>query len=239
VADIVLLQDSAKVLLDVLDKGQRIVNGLLDVLRLYLTQMLYLTIMIVALRTIAGGFPYISKQGTVIAVLTISLPAVGLSLWASPGILPSKSLRGLLLRFFIPAALTIAAAGSAVYLIFEQRSGTMAYAQLGVIYALVGMGLMLVLFLKPPGRLFAGGAPVSGDWRFVVAVLILLALFLLVAPLRLTEEFLGLEPLQQASDYVIIGAAVLAWAVSLRVIWWIMSLIERLRRSPEVLEGAS
>ena len=74
VADIVLLKDSAKVLLDILDKGQRIVNGLLDVLKLYLTQMLYLTIMIIALRVLVGGFPDISKQGTVIAVVTISLP---------------------------------------------------------------------------------------------------------------------------------------------------------------------
>ncbi len=87
VADIVLLKDSAEVLLDVLDKGQRIVNGLLDVLKLYLTQMIYLTLMIVAIRVLAGGFPYTSKQGTVIAVLTLSLPAIVLSLWASPGTL--------------------------------------------------------------------------------------------------------------------------------------------------------
>jgi magnesium-transporting ATPase (P-type) len=239
VADIVLLKDSAKVLLDVLDKGQRIVNGLLDVLRLYLTQMLYLTILIIALRILISGFPYTSKQGTVIAVVTISLPAIGLSLWASSGILPTRDIRGLMLRFVLPAAITISAAASAVYLIFQQRSGTMAYAQLGVIYALVGTGLMLVLFLKPPGRLFAGGAPVSGDWRFVVAILILLALSLLVAPLPITEQLLGLDRLQQASDYAIVGAVVLVWAVVLRAIWWIMSIVERIRRSPEILEDAS
>jgi magnesium-transporting ATPase (P-type) len=239
VADIVLLKDSAKVLLDVLDKGQRIVNGLLDVLRLYLTQMLYLTIMIIALRVLVGGFPYTSKQGTVIAVATLSLPAIGLSLWASPGLLPTKDLRKLLLRFVAPAAITISAAVSTVYVIFQQRSGTMSYAQLGVIYALVGMGLTLVLFLKPPGRLFAGGAPVSGDWRFVAVVLVLLALFLLLAPLPITEQLLGLDKLQQSSDYAIVGAVVLVWAVVLRVIWWIMSIVEKIRHSPEALEGAS
>ena len=118
----------------------------LDVLRLYLTQMLYLTIMIFALRVLIGGFPYTSKQGTVIAVVTLSLPANGLSLWASPGILPTRDLRRLMLRFVLPAAITISAAASAVYLIFQQRSGTTAYAQLGVIYALVGTGLMWCSF---------------------------------------------------------------------------------------------
>jgi len=231
VADIVLLKDSAKVLLDILDKGQRIVNGLLDVLRLYLTQMLYLMTLIIVLRVAVGGFPYLSKQGTIIAVVTLSLPAVALSLWASPGILPTKDLGRLLLRFAIPAAITISVAGSAVYLVFQERSGSMAYAQLGLIYALVGMGLMLVIFLKPPGRLFAGGAPVSGDWRFVGVVLVLIALFLLVAPLSLTEQFLGLETLEKASDYAIVGATVLGWAVVLRAIWWILSLIEKARRS--------
>jgi len=237
VADIVLLKDSAKVLLDVLNKGQRIVNGLLDVLRLYLTQMLYLMTLIIVLRVAVGGFPYISKQGTIIAVITLSLPGVALSLWASPGILPTKDLRWLLLRFAIPAAITISAAGAAVYLVFQERSGSMAYAQLGLIYALVGMGLMLVIFLKPPGRLFAGGAPVSGDWRFVVVVLVLLALFLLVAPLSLTEQFLGLETLEEAADYAIVGATVVGWAVALRTIWWILSLIGKTRRSHQASQG--
>jgi magnesium-transporting ATPase (P-type) len=236
VADIVLLKDSAKVLLDVLNKGQRIVNGLLDVLRLYVTQMLYLTTLIIVLRVVVGGFPYISKQGTIIAVVTLSLPAVALSLWASPGILPTKDLRWLLLRFAIPGAITISAAGTIVYLVFQHMSDSMAYAQLGLIYALVGMGLMLVLFLKPPGRLFAGGAPVSGDWRFVLVVLVLLALFLLIAPLPITEQFLGLETLEGASDYAIVGAAVVGWAVVLRAIWWIMSLVEATRRSDRASE---
>jgi magnesium-transporting ATPase (P-type) len=238
VADIVLLKDSAEVLLDILEKGQRIVNGLLDVLKLYLTQMIYLTIMIVAIRVLAGGFPYISKQGTVIAVLTLSLPAIGLSLWAAPGILPSRNLRGLMLWFVLPAAITISAAGSAIYTIFLQRSGTVEYAQLGVIYALVGMGLTLVLFLKPPGRLFGGGAPVSGDWRFVPVVLILLALFLLLAPLPITEEFLGIDRLQQSTDYATVGAVVLAWAVVLRGTWWIMSLVDRFQQSQGPPESA-
>ncbi len=238
VADIVLLKDSAEVLLDVLDKGQRIVNGLLDVLKLYLTQMIYLTLMIVAIRVLAGGFPYTSKQGTVIAVLTLSLPAAVLSLWASPGLLPTRNLGRLMLRYVLPAAITISAAGSAVYAVFLQRGGTVEYAQLGVIYALVGMGLTLVLFLKPPGRLFAGIAPVSGNWRFVAVVLILLILFLLLAPLPITEEFLGIDRLQQPTDYATVGAAVLAWAVALRGTWWIMSLADRFQHSPEPPESA-
>jgi hypothetical protein len=49
--------------------------------------------------------------------------------------------------------------------------------------------------------------------------------------LSLTEQFLGLETLEKASDYAIVGATVLGWAVVLRAIWWILSLIEKARRS--------
>jgi hypothetical protein len=43
---IVLLEDSAQVLLPVLDREQRSANGLLDILKLYLNQVVYLTLLV-------------------------------------------------------------------------------------------------------------------------------------------------------------------------------------------------
>jgi magnesium-transporting ATPase (P-type) len=227
VADIVLLKDSPKILLDVLDKGQKIVNGLLDVLKLYLTQMLYLTLLIVAIQLFAQGFPYASKQSTIISVVTVSIPSVGLSLWAAAGMLPTKDLRWLLARFVAPTAIAISAAGLIVYLIFLSQTGDIAYAQLTLTYALVAMGLLLVLFLKPPTRLWAGGAPVSGDWRFAVAVTILIAAFLLLSWIPLARELFLVDWLRQPADYAIIGLVVLGWAVVLRVTWWAIPFVAR------------
>jgi cation-transporting ATPase E len=89
------------------------------------------------------------------------------------------------------------------------------------------MGLLLVLFLKPPTRLWAGGAPVSGDWRFAVAVTILIAAFLLLSWIPLARELFLVDWLRQPADYAIIGLVVLGWAVVLRVTWWAIPFVAR------------
>jgi magnesium-transporting ATPase (P-type) len=243
VADIVLLKDSPKVLLDILNKGQRIANGLLDVLRLYLTQVFYVALLIVVITLIARGFPYSSKQGSIIAIVTLSIPSVALSLWAAPGQLPTKDLRRLMARFVTPAVLTISAAGLVVYVLFHERTGDREYTQLVLTYALVAMGLFLVLFLRPPTRLLEGAATQGSDRRFVVVTVVLLFAFLLVSMIPLTYQLFMLKPLRQALDYAIVGVVVLGWAVSLRIIWWVMPLatkVERaartMRRRPEINE---
>lgn len=222
VADIILLQDSPKALLDVLKKGQRIANGLLDVLKLYLVQILYLALLILLIAAFTGGFPYASKQGTIISLVTLSIPAAILSLWAEPGPLPTRNLGRILGRFVTPATLTIGAAGFSVYLIFLQRTENRSYAQLAITYALVGMGLLLVVFLKPPTRLWVGGTPLSGDRRFTVVVIVLLVAFFFLAWLPLAQEFFLLDRLQQPLDYAIIGLVVSGWAMLVRLIWWLI-----------------
>ena len=242
VADIVLIKDSPKILLDILNKGQRIVNGLMDVLRLYLTQMLYLTLLIVATMLIARGFPYSSKQGSIIAIVTLSLPAIALSLWAAAGQLPTKDLRRLLAHFVIPAAITISAAGLVVYVLFMETTGDRAYSQLVLTYALVAMGLFLVLFLRPPMPIWGGGSTKSGGRRFTVVAVVLLIAFLLVSMIPLAYELFMLEPLRQAQDYAVVGVVVLGWAVTLRFIWWAIPLatrVERAARSVRIRPGLS
>ncbi|MGD9315306.1 MAG: HAD-IC family P-type ATPase, partial [Anaerolineae bacterium] len=239
VADIVLLQDSPKVLLDILDKGQRIVNGLMDVLRLYLTQMIYLTLLIGATMLTVRGFPYSSKQGSIIAIVTLSLPAVALSLWAAAGQLPTKNLSRLLAHFVIPAALTMSAAGAAIYGLFLERTGDRDYSQLVLTYALVTMGLFLVLFLRPPMRLWGGGSSKPGGRRFTVVVVVLLVAFLLVSMIPLAYELFEIQPLRQPRDYAIVGVVVLGWAIALRFTWWAIPVASRVERATRDVAGRS
>ena len=233
VADIILLEDSSQALPRVLDKGQRIANGLLDILKLYLNQIGYLTLLILVIWGAGLGFPYQSKQSSLITIVSVILPSLALSLWAPAGVVPRTHLGRLLARFVAPAAVTMSLAAVLVYIIFLEMSGRVAYAQLAVTYTLVISGLLLVVFLRPPVRgptlVGVGGDERSGDWRPTAMVLVLLALVFVVAPIPLADQLLGLKPLRQPLDYAIVGLAVLAWAFAASFFWRVTPL-ERLWR---------
>ena len=53
------------------------------------------------------GFPYRSAQGGVIAFITLTLPSLGLSLWASSGLIHSEKLLKTLISFLVPAVRNI------------------------------------------------------------------------------------------------------------------------------------
>jgi len=219
VADIILLENSADILQGVLDKGQRIVNGLMDVLKLYLTQIVYLTILIIAIQIVAYGYPYQSAQGGIISFLTLTLPSIGLSLWASSGILLSNKLGYKLIKFFAPSAVTIAVASTFVYWYFLNKYEKVPEAQLAVTYTLVGVGLLLVLMLKPPFRILVGGARIKGDQRFSWLVIFGLVMFSLLVSIPISQELFKLDLLQTPSDYLIILVVVILWAITLGLIW--------------------
>jgi len=226
-ADIILLQDSPGVLQGVLQKGQQIVNGLMDVLKLYVTQILYLTVLILAIQIVSYGFPYKSAQGGVIAVLTLTLPSLGLSLWASAGVLSGGKLGNILAQFFLPAGILIAATAMIVYTYFLSTYGDVGYAQLAVTYTLVGAGLILVLFLKPPVRILVGGARLSGDKRFIILVAFALLVFALLVTIPLSQELLKLDLLRQLSDYMVILLALMWYTLTLLIVWFIWRQFSR------------
>lgn len=228
VADIILLENSPGVIEKVLEKGQRIVNGLLDILKLYLTQVFYLTLLIVAIQLIGFGFPFRGIQLSVISIVSITIPSLGLTLWAQPGVLHGKSLRRSLTRFALPAAFTISIAATYVFFNFQGEIGESEYAHLAVTYALVFMGLMVVLFLRPPARILAGGSFVSDDRRIALMVLVLFVLFFITVAISVAipflQETLLLDWLDSGRDYLFIALVVIGWTISLRTIWHIWRL---------------
>jgi magnesium-transporting ATPase (P-type) len=228
-ADIILLDDSPLVLSRVMHKGQRIVNGLLDVLKLYLTQIFYMLLLIVGIPLVAFGFPYSSAQGSLIALFTLTIPAVGLSLWSEGGQLPKAELGRVLSQFIWPAAVTMGLAGLLVYALFLQRSDSTEYAQLAVTYALVAMGLLLVVFVKPPLRFAWGRLPVATDMRPTILVLVAAGLFVVMTYIPLAQRIFDIAPLRQPDHYLAIGLAVMAWALGVRFLWLVLPLERRVR----------
>ncbi len=219
VADIVLLEDSPEVLLRILEKGQKIVNGLLDVLKLYLTQLIYLTLLIVLIALPGLGFPYNAAQGGIIAIVTLTMPALGLSFWARSGALHSPNLSRSLARFSGPAALSISLAALGLYIFILENSGEMVYAQLVLTHMLVISGLVLAILVRPPALPGNRGDAQAGDRRTVILILVVLVLFYVFAAFPIAYEFFKLKLLRQPQDYLVVVLATLAWVVAVSVVW--------------------
>jgi len=233
VADVVMMGSSLEALLQVLEKGQRIVHGLLDVLKLNLVQILCLALLIAAIQVVSVGFPYASAQGAAIAAITVTLPSVALPFWASSGRVSSERFGQILTQFVAPAAVSMGLAGLLVYIYFLNGTGRLAYAQLAVTYTLLYAGLLLAVFVKPPwhpSREEKNGAR-KRDWRMLGLVLFLgIATFFLPA-IPAAQKHLKLDWLSQAADYGIVFLVVVGWAVVLNLVWWVISLAARHREA--------
>jgi len=220
VADIVLLEDSLQVLPTVLDRGQRIVNGMLDILKINLAQIGYILLLILVM-FISGRriFYYHPTQGGVIAFFTVIVPSLGLTFWASAGTLPRQYMRSRMVHFVVPAAVMMAVAALAISLIFGQGLVDIVYSQLAVTHGLILIGLLLIVFVQPPTRFWVGGDVLSGDWRNTYMAIVLLLVFIAATYLPLTQELLRLLPLQNLQDYLIVVAVALIWLFVVRAIW--------------------
>lgn len=237
VADIVLLDDSLAAMSQVLLAGQRIVNGLLDMLKLNLVQVFYLAIFLAA--AIFIGFPYAPQHGSFIALLTLSLPSTGLSLWAASGAVPARVMRDRVVHFALPAGLTVSAIALGVHFLFREITGDIAYAQLTTAYIVTACGLLLVIFVQPPTRAWVGGDVLSGDRRPALLVLGLSVLFIVASFIRLAQHFLHVAPLRRIEDYVVIAVIAALWALGLRFIWRVRPLerFERPDRAASAMSG--
>jgi magnesium-transporting ATPase (P-type) len=224
VADVVVMGNSPEILLRVLEKGQRIVHGLLDVLKLNLTQVVYLALLIIAIQLWSAGFPYAAAQASAIAILTVTLPSVGLSFWAVSGRVSSAGYGRILARFVAPAAVSMAGVGFVVYVYFLGQTRQLAYAQLAVTYMLIYAGLLLAVFVNPPWRPSSGEEKSNRkrDWRMARLALFLGIVAFFLPAIPAAQEYLKLDWLQQPADYGVVGLAVMGWALLLGLIWWLV-----------------
>lgn len=121
-SDIVLLKDALDVLPSVLKTGQRLVNGVLDTFKLYLSQVstqLFLVIMVFLLRM--EEFPYHPTQGSAISLFTIAIPNILLPFWSSTGTLTREKMLRRMAHFVIPAAVTTGLLALAVFWYFYRQ----------------------------------------------------------------------------------------------------------------------
>ena len=226
VADIILLGDSFASIPFAVMEGQRIINGMQDILKLFITRIGYTALLIIS-TAILGAFPYDPKQGTILTFLTVGLPSLALVAWARPGKVPRANLMiRRLLHFVLPAAVLLSLAGLGVFLAYilpgmgdEVADVTnLALARTGLISFSILCGLLLIPFVEPPSPAWAGGDRFTGDQRPGWLALGALAGFiaiLLIPPLR---TFFDLYPLP-AIHYLLMAAGAVIWGLLLRWVW--------------------
>ena len=230
VADIVLLKDSFGALPHAFLEGQRIRNGIQDVLKLFLVRTFCVTLLIFATSIVTDSFPLQNKQSAIVALLGVGFPSMCLPLWAKPGLLPRRSMVRSMLHFVVPATLTLTLVSLLVYLFYlvvavlnlppGASSAQINHAiPRSALVAILVMGeLLLIPFLKPPTTAWVGGEPLSRDRRYGIVAFGLLLLYLLIVALSPLRRFFELYPLAPI-HYLFIGLVALEWCLILRMIW--------------------
>jgi cation-transporting ATPase E len=218
--DMVLLDDSLAALPRVLRTGQRLVQGLLNTFKLYLSNvfaqlLLVATFLILRLEE----FPYHPTQAGVISAFGIAFPSMFLVFWSSTGRMTRETMRRSLGHYIIPAGILTSILGLAVFYLFRALYADIEYVQLVVVWALLFAAWLRVLFLLPPAPFWVGGEPLRGDKRIVWLVLIIALIFAVIAALPLALDLLRIAWLTSILDYVLIVLAVVIWVFILRAVW--------------------
>lgn len=238
--DIVLLEDSMRALPTILGMGQRLIGGVLDTFKLYLSQVFSQLLLIFYLLVFAlDRFPYHPTQSGVINAFTIAIPNILLALWSAGGRRTEKNMKRQLAHFIIPTAISLSLLVWGVYALFSNRVPGASfppqelvkslkltnpqpfYAELAVTYSLLFAGWLRVLFLQPPMPFWVGGAPLRGDRRVFGLVLASIGVYVLVMifPLLPLQAWLRITWLPSLRDYLLVGGVAAIWAIVLRAIW--------------------
>jgi cation-transporting ATPase E len=237
VADMVLLGDSFAALPFAFREGQRILNGMSDILRIFMVRIFSKAILI-ATAPIIGGFPFAPRQTSLLSFVAAGVPALALAAWARPGETHKGNLFAPLARFVIPPTVLLSLMGLFLYvgyLVPSQRSYERAHPGVSVMEAInhalphtqtvlvvfaAFCSLLLLPLIVPPTQWWVAGAKLRKDWRPTILGVGLLALFLWVMATRSGRHLFELTALQ-VSDYAIIGVAAFVWLLAVRWMWQI------------------
>lgn len=237
VADIVLMNDSFAALAPAFREGQRIINGMHDILTLFLARIGTVGLLIVSSEVI-GLFPLALRQGSLVTLLTVAIPTILLAVWAHPGprrpgtllrrlahvVLPPLLLSSVLgLLLFYGTLVLVLPPGAHV----DPRSagqGTvltphlLLSAQTTLATFLVCTGLLLVVFVQPPTAWWTGAQDLSDDWRPTILAVLLMGGLIISEVLPVGRSLFGLELLQPVEIGLTV-VAVAAWLLLVRLAW--------------------
>jgi cation-transporting ATPase E len=240
VADIVLLKDSFAALMPAVSEGQRILNGMQDILKLYLARVATLALLI-ASSQIVGFFPLGLRQGSALTLFSVGIPTVMLALWARPGRAAKRGLTSDVYHFIATPMLMTTVIGLLLFygaflmhvrtlgggvgadldlLLLRQQPGfdlALESARSTLAIFLVLAGIVLVILVEPPNAWWVSGDVESGDWRptWLAAGLAAVFVGMNLTPLR---EVFALSPVN-GYEALAIAVALVIWLFAVRFFW--------------------
>jgi cation-transporting ATPase E len=244
VADIVLTDDSFAALAPAVQEGQRIINGMFDILSLFLARITTMGLIILS-SLVIGQFPIPLRPASAITLFSVGVPAAMLAIWAQPGPQIRDSLGRTILRFVLPAAIFSSVLGLTMFygvLLMQMESyGNLAamtpaqvadvlrlslpVAQSALTAFLVFVGLGLVVYVEPPTKWMAVVQEKSPDRRPTLLAIGLALAFVVLVVVEPLGDIFALSTLPLPVWVILIVVAGL-WFVILRYVWhW--RLIER------------
>lgn len=122
VAGVVLLQDSFAALIRGAKEATAVLGNAARLSKLFIVKSIYAYLLIVATNMLGLDFPFLPRQGSVTALLTLGIPAVFISISVPPPEAGRDFTRNVL-RFALPAGLALAASAVIVHLFTEGLLG--------------------------------------------------------------------------------------------------------------------
>ena len=235
VGDLILMKDTFAPLPFAFSEGQRIINGMNDILRIFMVRIFFKAAMILIV-TFIGGFPFAPRQSALLSFFGATVPAIAFALWAQPGPTPKVGLFKLLARFVLPAVVFMTAIGTAIYVIWSRQPVRLVVDESGTtVKELIATGhpqamtaltvfacfaaIFLILLIVPPSKWWAGGAAVVRDDKRMVGVVAFLFLCMIVVlsvPLARTLFEITALPWWQ---YLVLLALAFGWSQLCLLVW--------------------
>ena len=238
VADLVLINDSFASLVPAVVEGQRIVNGMVHILQLFLTRIATMGLVILS-ALVLGEFPIALRQASLVTLLSVGIPSVFLALWARPERTPKGSVGGRVAQFVVPPVVITSAIALLLFygtlLLNGWESGALQQpvtsdelqplyesvlplARTAMTTFLVMCGLLLVVFSEPPSKWWEGAERLSPDRR---PTLLAAGLALAFVAITLSPPLAWLFGLAELGlvEISLIAIAVAVWLVLVRATW--------------------
>lgn len=233
VADVVLMQDSFAVLVPAVLEGQRILNGMQDILKLFLTRIGVVGLVIFS-SLIVGVFPLELRQGSLVTFFSVGVPAIALAVWAHPGAVPQGRLVRRLLHFIVPPMLLTSVMGLLLFIgmlwLRVKETGASGVASNTILSEsfpsaqsmltafLVLCGLLLVVFVEPPTPWWVGANTLSHDRRPALLAVGMIVVFCCMTAVPLVRGWFTLTALS-LQEYALLALATTMWLFAVRAVW--------------------
>jgi cation-transporting ATPase E len=226
VADLVLMDDSFAAVAQAVEEGQRIINGMQDILKLFLTRIAAMGLVIVS-SLVVISFPIELRNASAITIFTVGIPSAVLAVWAQPGRRVRESLGRTLATFVIPAAIVSSLMGLFVFYASIALAGASDpasvaeatdQARTALTTFLVFSGLCLIVFVEPPIEWFAVAEPVTRDRRPTLLAIALAVGYVAMLLIPAARDFFSFAVPGPRETLIAVGSAI-AWVPLVRQFW--------------------